>query len=192
MKGTAVHFTDEQLEMLKIKMKLKAAELDISQYPLPPLGIDQAKLWPLGNKARGYSTDFCAMVVAHMSQGYSLESFAATISTSVSNVKKWREQFPEFDYACECGKAAQLFVHEKLGMTITRTGKGSGEVWKFLMKNQHKWADKVEVTGADGGPIKTETSQTWDANAESELTALLKKAGKLIVDDETQKSLDQL
>jgi hypothetical protein len=187
--------SDEKLDQLRAEIAEKAIRLDVGSYPLPPMGLDQRKLWALGGKAREYSTDYCAMIVAHMADGYSLESFAGAIATSAAIVKSWAEKFPEFAYAVEVGKAAQVFAHERIGMAIMRTGKGSADVFKFVMKNQHKWRDNIGLTGDDGGPIKTQTQNeiVWNDAAENRLAALLQKAANISgIEPETKKQLDQL
>ena len=108
-----------------------------------------------------YDKKYCDMIIEHMSQGLSKESFAGAIGKSKQTIYNWMEQHEEFMDAVKEGEAACLIFWEKLGMggTAGKIGGFNATAWIFNMKNRfhQEWRDRHELTGADGGPVQTET-----------------------------------
>lgn len=114
-----------------------------------------------GGRPSKYKPEYCEMLIAHMSDGYSFESFAATIGVNRDTLYEWTTRHVEFSDAKKTGRDASLYYWEKVGkdglynevikdgdgMTVTRSINAT--VWIFNMKNKHGWRDKQEVVTTD-------------------------------------------
>jgi len=107
-----------------------------------------------------YSVSYCDEVIAHMSEGYSLESFAGVIGVAASTVWKWNKEIDEFSEAVNIGKAKAALIWEKRLAILATTNEGNATATIFALKNRFpdQWRDKQEheLTGANGGPIAIE------------------------------------
>lgn len=61
-----------------------------------------------------YKPEFCDMLIAHMREGLSFESFAGVACVSKQCLYNWREKYPEFLEAYEIGASGSRLVWEKL------------------------------------------------------------------------------
>jgi hypothetical protein len=61
-----------------------------------------------------YKPEFCEMLVAHMEQGFSFDSFPAKIDIARSTMYKWFDEIPEFQNARELGEAKSMQFYETL------------------------------------------------------------------------------
>ncbi len=118
-----------------------------------------------GGRPSEYRLEFCPMVISHMSQGLSLETFGAVISHSKDTLYEWIKVYPEFsDAVNEARLKSQLFwermgvngtmgaplqVKNEKGETITINGKFNPLSWKFNMQNRFHWKDRQDVTTND-------------------------------------------
>jgi len=94
-----------------------------------------------------YKTEYCQMLIDHMAEGYSFESFAGVINVSQKLMYDWCRRFPEFLYAKQQGRQKSLLKWEKLafeGMWYDQKRPFNSTVWIFSMKNKFNWKDKVE------------------------------------------------
>lgn len=99
-----------------------------------------------------YRPEYCQMLIDHMSQGLSYESFAATIDTHRATLYRWEEEYPDFCDSKKIGLEKSLIWWEKQGISGLWGNKEASfnpAVWIFSMKNRFKWNDKVEVSGGD-------------------------------------------
>lgn len=109
-----------------------------------------------------YKPEYCEMLIEHMSQGYSYETFGAVVDCSKQTVYDWEEHFPEFVDAKKRAFTKCQQFWEKLGIDniISRSSREYGSetlntgVWVFNMKNRFKWTDRVEVIEKEEQPIK--------------------------------------
>jgi transcriptional regulator with XRE-family HTH domain len=100
-----------------------------------------------GGRPTKYDPKYCEMLFSHMSEGYSLESFAGLIGVSRSTLYEWIENNAEFSDIAARSKAAQLRANEQLMRDLAK-GKirnGNTAAATFLMKNYHRWADRIEA-----------------------------------------------
>lgn len=104
-----------------------------------------------GGRPTKYRKEFCEMLVKHMAQGYSYESFSAVIKTDRSQLYRWEKSHKEF---CDAKKRAReqcLIFWEKAGMagTFGKIAGFSTGAWIFNMKNRFNWVDRqeTEITG---------------------------------------------
>lgn len=115
-----------------------------------------------------YKIEYCEMLINHMAQGYSFESFGADAHCAKDTLYEWVKVHPEFSYAKSEGTLLSLKWHESVGQKgmmglpievqmkdkhgniKTITGKNFNPViFKFMMANKHGWKDRSDVTSAD-------------------------------------------
>ena len=114
-----------------------------------------------------YEERYCEMVIAHMKQGLSFESFAGTIGVHKDTLFEWCKVHPEFSdskkmglelcraYFERIGNAAMLgqpIKDEKTGKTIDFKNFNT-TIWVFSMKNRFGWRDRTTVEH-EGNPEK--------------------------------------
>jgi transposase len=98
-----------------------------------------------GGRPTKYKPEFCEMLIKHMEQGYSFESFAATIDTHRGTLYNWEKEHTEFLNAKKIGLDKSLLWWERLG-AHGAAGKVKGfnpAAWVFSVKNKHQWRDKT-------------------------------------------------
>ena len=122
---------------------------------------DNGKL-ATGRPAFVLKPEYCEMLMVHMGQGYSYESFAADLDCCIDTMYELEKKHPEFSEAKKRGRARSMKFWEKLGIAGTR---GNNKVkmddgtimelkafnsgaWIFNMKNRFDWRDKQETTGS--------------------------------------------
>lgn len=89
-----------------------------------------------------YKEKYSSMLKKHLSQGYSLGSFAAKIDVTYPTLTNWAKRFPEFAHAREIGEAARLRMLEWEGIKMIKDGNVTA--WKFMM-NQMGISETTEV-----------------------------------------------
>ena len=98
-----------------------------------------------------YREEYCDALVKHMAEGFSFETFAATIDTHRDTLYNWCKLFPDFSDAKKEGMDKSQVYFEKLGKAamLGKIDGFSSAVWIFSMKNRFRWQDKVEISGGD-------------------------------------------
>lgn len=61
-----------------------------------------------------YSPIFCDHIIVSLEQGRTLTQFAAEIGVAPSTVRRWRQEYPEFDEACEIALAKAQAHYESI------------------------------------------------------------------------------
>jgi hypothetical protein len=92
-----------------------------------------------------YDSKYEEMLIEHMAEGYSFESFAGLIGVCYDTLYEWCKVNDAFSEAKKQGRAKQFLKDEQTLKGLT-TGKvtGSAAAHIFKMKNVHKWVDRVE------------------------------------------------
>ena len=87
------------------------------------------------------------MLIDHMEQRLSYESFAGVIGVCRATIYHWEKTQPSFLDAKNRGKAKLMLSMEKLGLDgIVGDIKGfNASTYIFTMKNKCGWTDKAEV-----------------------------------------------
>lgn len=98
-----------------------------------------------------YKEEYCDMLIEHMKQGYSFESFASRVGVHVDSLYEWCKMFPEFSESKKKGFASSQTFWEDAAIkglwNITEHGQTlNTSLWIFNMKNRFKWTDRHEVT----------------------------------------------
>ena len=114
------------------------------------------------------------MLIDHMSQGYSIDSFSAVIKVNKDSLYEWIKVHPEFsDAKSQAFEANRLFwerqgieglyatteYDEETGKPI-RSKSMNATVWVFNMKNRFKWSNNdPNPYQAPNEPTQTEHTQ---------------------------------
>ena len=102
---------------------------------------------PIGRPTK-YKPEYCDLLVSHMTEGFSFESFAAVVDTCKQTIYSWTKQFPEFLDAKNRSFAKCQLHWEKAGMEgMFMGGKDNpfnATVWVFNMKNRFGWRENPE------------------------------------------------
>lgn len=96
-----------------------------------------------------YKPEYCEMVIEHMSEGFSVESFAALVDTHKQTIYNWMQEHPEFLDAIKIGYDKSRLWWEIQGMNglwSTKAGSFNSSNYIFQMKNRFReeWRDKQE------------------------------------------------
>lgn len=122
------------------------------------------------------------MLIEHMKQGYSLESFGSLCKCSVNTLYNWLDQHPEFFQARKEGMSHLHKFYEDTGRALLggKIPGGNVTAWIFLAKNMVGWRDKrdLEISGKEGGPINFANQS--DEDLKTELKRLMEEAKKVI------------
>lgn len=119
-----------------------------------------------------YEERFCEMLIDHMAQGFSYESFAGLVGVSKQTIYDWEKANPQFLYSKKIGVEKSRLFWETQGIegiytteTFEQDENGSrstkkalnSSVWIFNMKNRFKdeWREKqeTELSGSVGSVI---------------------------------------
>lgn len=103
-------------------------------------------------KRRGYEPHYPDMLINHMAQGLSFETFAAAVGHPIATIRKWAEDYPDFNQAREIGESYLLLFWEKMGIAGA-AGKIKGfaaRTWEVNMRVRFKerWRDDLPADEA--------------------------------------------
>jgi hypothetical protein len=133
--------------------------------------VETVKPKPIGyifGRPTDYEPRFCEMLIKHMAEGYSFESFAAEVMSTKKTLYSWAERHPDFLNSKEIGTDLSRKYWEKLGknhiLNVTMGGDEkvkskslNSSVWIFNMKNRfpQEWRDKKELehSGKEDKPV---------------------------------------
>jgi hypothetical protein len=102
-----------------------------------------------------YREEYCKMLIEHMSEGFSYETFAAKIGTCRDTLYEWEKVHPEFSDTKKKAKEISQYWWESAGInglyTIIEHGpdgekniiekKINQAMWIFNMKARFRWQD---------------------------------------------------
>lgn len=96
-----------------------------------------------------YKPEYCQMLIDHMREGYSYESFSAIIKVARSTIYEWETNYVEFSDAKklavdECRLTWEKYGHQGMFMG-GKDNPFQASIWIFQMKNRFNWTDKKEV-----------------------------------------------
>lgn len=105
-----------------------------------------------------YDEKYNEMLIEHMAQGFSFESFAGVIEVNQDTLHEWKKVHPSFSEAKKIAFGKCQVFWEKIGIdgcwnTPDGPNLNTG-VWVFNMKNRFRWTDKVEVNGSKEEEVK--------------------------------------
>jgi hypothetical protein len=145
--------------------------------------------WPTAASRQKACEEFCA----HVSQGYSIESFP---SADRKTIRYYAEQFPEDFPADKLEEAARrgLLEWERIGKEGAKgdLAKFNASAWTFNMKNRAGWRDRTELEtwGVLGGADDVQKMEKFKPRSSAEIAlgvmALLTREGTQTNDNSTE------
>lgn len=111
-----------------------------------------------------YKPEYCQIAIDTLSEGHSISGLAGKLGVSRMTVFNWRDAHPEFDAACQIGiQGAVYWWEQRAHEAAMGKTKGNPAVIIFGLRNRaaEDWRDRVEHTGADGGPIDHSITVTF-------------------------------
>lgn len=139
-----------------------------------------------------YRPEFCEAIQSHaelLTEGATDSAIADALSVDVATIYRWKDAHPEFADACAAVKER---VDDRVEASLFKRGIGySHKAVKIFMpagapapvyadytehyppetaaaslwlrnRRPEKWRDRVEMTGADGGPVQIEQTNTLE------------------------------
>lgn len=94
-----------------------------------------------GGRPTKFRKEYCEMLLEHMKQGFSYESFGGRIGVSPDTCLDWEQAHPEFLLARKIGYAMCRLWWEEAGIDGMTSGSINASIWIFNMKNRFKWRD---------------------------------------------------
>lgn len=122
-----------------------------------------------------YLPEYNQRLIDHMAQGFSFETFAATIDCASSTLYVWEKEYPGFLEAKGIAFDKCMFFWEKKGMDLVDGKvKGSAPAWIYSMKCRFpgQWTEKKEIQLS--GEVKTSDPELVKKELE-ELKKMLKE-----------------
>lgn len=100
-----------------------------------------------GGRPNKYDEKYCEMLIEHMAEGLSYESFGGVIRVCRATLYNWEKEHSEFLDAKKVGQEMSFLFWDKL-MRAQSLGeiKGNASSAIFTMKNRFGWTDKQEIT----------------------------------------------
>lgn len=98
-----------------------------------------------GGRPTEYKPEFCQMLIDHMIEGYSFESFAAVVDSSRATIYRWREDQIEFRDAFDQAREKCRLFWEKSGIAGMNKGKDFNQaVWakNISCRFREEWTDQ--------------------------------------------------
>lgn len=108
----------------------------------------------VGGRPTKYKKEYCEMLIEHMKQGYSFDSFGALLpdgGASKETLYAWTRAHRRFLDAKKQGEMQARLWWEKIA-TAGMAGKIKGfnaTVWVFSMKNRFGWKDRLQTVDED-------------------------------------------
>lgn len=132
-----------------------------------------------------YKPDYCDLLINHMAEGLSFESFAGVLRVDRDTLYEWAKVYKKFSDAKKIGRDAGLLYWEKVGrdglhhetikdedgMTVNRSINPA--IWCFNMKNRFGWRDKQPD---EEQPTVVNQSQFTIQPSPEQLAEIIKKA----------------
>lgn len=133
-----------------------------------------------------YLPEYCQMLLEHMSEGFSYETFAAKIDTCRQTLYNWEKEYPEFlDTKRIAIEKCQLWW-EKRGMDLYSSKEGpnlQASLWMFQMKARFRWKDQ-DPKGDEqdkNRPLTLEDKRKLLDRAEKELSLLKEELKEITI-----------
>lgn len=111
-----------------------------------------------GGRPTSYEPAFCERVEEFMALGYSKMAAAGNVGVCYNTLKAWMAEHPEFLTAVKRGEARRTQILE-CSLLAAETGpQVTSRIFALKNAAPDEWRDvhRQEVTGADGGPVRTQ------------------------------------
>ena len=151
-----------------------------------------------GGRPMLYRSEHCKAIMEAMATGLSAEAAAAKVGISARSLFNWQQQHPEFLQAIQEGRQLSTLWWEERALDMAQGKPGNAMIVSLGLRNRsraasgwHHDVQRLEHTGPDGGPIKTERPPPLDLSAlpyhlreevRTVLVAQLAKANTKLID----------
>lgn len=123
---------------------------------------------PVGRPSK-YKPEFCERVLEMAAEGASFAEYAAEFGVDRASMYRWSEEHEEFRTALARAKVLEQAWFEREARTNMRNKEFNSNLWyrSALSRFRDDYAEKriTEVSGPDGGAIKTESVTKIDAGS---------------------------
>jgi hypothetical protein len=112
-----------------------------------------------GGRPTTYTKAIGDEILSLMASGLSVMAAASDLGIGRRTIYGWEESIPEFKRTIELARAKRLAFLERRLLSATEGPVVTSSV--YALKNADPYwrqADRVEITGADGGAIKSEVT----------------------------------
>lgn len=118
---------------------------------------------PAGRPTK-YKPEFCDKIIEVGEEGGWLSEMAEACDVHRNTFDVWADAHPEFLEALTRAKQKAQAWFEKKGREGLTAEKFNSALWAKQMSARHReeYTERRELTGADGGPIKTEDTSPVD------------------------------
>lgn len=112
-----------------------------------------------------YDPAYCERVVELAKEGKSQVQIAVALDIPRASLHDWAKAHPEFSAALTRAKECEQAWWEDKGMKGLDADKFNSAVWSKSMSSRFRdeYTERKELSGPDGGPIKTEEVGAKDA-----------------------------
>jgi hypothetical protein len=113
---------------------------------------------PVGRPS-SYRPEYCDQVLVWGKEGKSITGMAARLDVDKSTLLKWREVHPEFSTALARALVYAQDWWEEAGQAGVKSRDFNATLYNKIVASRFRddYAERKEVTGANGGAIKVET-----------------------------------
>ena len=120
-----------------------------------------------------YKPEYCEMLIEHMSEGYSFESFGGVIEVSERVLYDWEKAHKEFLHSKEIGVQKSMVWWEKVGRRgmMNDIPFFNDRIWRLNMINRFrsKWSDGTKNENND--KVKTEIIVRYEGDTPNDSEA---------------------
>lgn len=114
-----------------------------------------------------YKQKYCQMLIDHMAEGYSFESFGGVIEVSEKTLYNWEVEFPEFLHSKNIGVQKSMIWWERVGRKgmMNEIPFFNDRIWRLNMINRFrsKWIDGTKNENND--KVKTEIIVKYESDS---------------------------
>lgn len=102
---------------------------------------------PKGRPSK-FNPKFCKGLIAHMSKGFSFETYAWKINVNQDTLHEWVKNHADFSEAKAVAVIANLYYYENVGIRMMngKIKRANFMAWFVNMRNRHKWHNNTAVT----------------------------------------------
>jgi hypothetical protein len=129
-----------------------------------------------------YKPEYCEVVVELGRAGKSMVQMAAQLGVDRASILRWRDEHEEFRASLSRALVLAQEWWEDRGQMGLHDRNFNAALWMKIVASRYRedYADRKEITGADGGPLKVQASvldvAALDAEDIEALEAALRKA----------------
>jgi hypothetical protein len=116
-----------------------------------------------------YDEKYCEMLIEHMAEGYSFESFGGIIEVNEDTLYEWVKVHPKFSDSKSIGTQKSMVWWEKIGRQgmINEIPFFNDRIWRLNMINRFrsKWSDGTKNENND--KVKTEIVVRYEGDTDN-------------------------